>query len=50
MSKKPKPASELRAMIAQARREIAKVPGAHKQIGMELRLQQQEKRLVLRKP
>jgi hypothetical protein len=48
--KKPKPAAELRNMIATARREIAKVPGANKQIGMTARLDAEERRLGLRKP
>jgi hypothetical protein len=44
--KKPtKSAAELRDMIAAARRNIAAVPGALQRTGMELRLQQQEKRL-----
>jgi hypothetical protein len=50
MSKKPKPAGELRAMIAEARRNIATVPGAMKRTGMEMRLQAQEKRLFGSKP
>jgi hypothetical protein len=46
MSKRStKSASELRAMISAARREIAKVPGANKQIGMTIRLDAQERRL-----
>jgi hypothetical protein len=46
MSKqKPKSAAELRALIAEARRHIATVPGALQRTGMEMRLQQQERRL-----
>jgi hypothetical protein len=44
-----KAASELRAMIAEARRNIATVPGALQRTGMEMRLQQQEKRLFPKK-
>jgi hypothetical protein len=47
---KPKPAAELRSMIKEARREIAKVPGQLKQAGMSARLDAAEKRLGLRKP
>jgi hypothetical protein len=45
-----KSASELRAMIKEARRQIALIPGALQQQGRELRLQAQERRLGLRKP
>jgi hypothetical protein len=48
--KKPPAEAELRDLISQARRAISAVPGANKQIGMELRLQEQERRLGLRKP
>jgi hypothetical protein len=46
----PKSAAELRSLIAEARRNIATVPGALMRTGMELRLQAQEKRLFGKKP
>jgi hypothetical protein len=46
LSKNPKPASELRSMIAEVRRTLPLLPvGYHKQKGMELRLDAAERRL-----
>jgi hypothetical protein len=48
VTRKPtKAAAELRAMIAEARRNIAKIPGALQRHGAEMRLQAQERRLGL---